>query len=315
MIRRYTVALMQMDTQNDKGKNLETACAWIDEAAAKGAKLICFPEVMNLIGKNIGEGGGREEIPGYTTERLCAKAKEHGVYIHGGSITQALPGEKRSANTSVLISPEGKILATYSKLHMFDITLADGTPYRESDRVKPGDSIVTVETELGIFGMSICYDVRFPEIYRLMALRGAQVIFVPASFTMPTGKDHWEVLLRARDRASNDRYGSVIRDAKEYIRANFSQSDLSLNRIAVHIGVSPSYFSSIFKQETGQSFVEYLTQVRMERACELLKCTSYRTSEIGEQVGYNDSHYFSSAFKKAMGQSPKEYKASQTRQE
>ena len=83
MIRRYTVALMQMDTQNDKGKNLETACAWIDEAAAKGAKLICFPEVMNLIGKNIGEGGGREEIPGYTTERLCAKAKEHGVYIHG----------------------------------------------------------------------------------------------------------------------------------------------------------------------------------------------------------------------------------------
>ena len=198
MIRRYTVALMQMDTQNDKGKNLETACAWIDEAAAKGAKLICFPEVMNLIGKNIGEGGGREEIPGYTTERLCAKAKEHGVYIHGGSITQALPGEKRSANTSVLISPEGKILATYSKLHMFDITLADGTPYRESDRVKPGDSIVTVETELGVFGMSICYDVRFPEIYRLMALRGAQVIFVPASFTMPTGKDHWEVLQRAR---------------------------------------------------------------------------------------------------------------------
>ena len=98
----------------------------------------------------------------------------------------------------MLISPEGKILATYSKLHMFDITLADGTPYRESDRVKPGDSIVTVETELGIFGMSICYDVRFPEIYRLMALRGAQVIFVPASFTMPTGKDHWEVLLRAR---------------------------------------------------------------------------------------------------------------------
>ena len=127
--------------------------------------------------------------------------------------------------------------------------------------------------------------------------------------------EEFAAALQARDRASNDRYGSVIRDAKEYIRANFSQSDLSLNRIAAHIGVSPSYFSSIFKQETGQSFVEYLTQVRMERACELLKCTSYRTFEIGEQVGYNDSHYFSAAFKKAMGQSPKEYKASQTRQE
>ena len=87
----------------------------------------------------------------------------------------------------MLISPEGKILATYSKLHMFDITLADGTPYRERTGQTGRFDFVTVETELGVFGMSICYDVRFPEIYRLMALRGAQVIFVPASFTMPTG--------------------------------------------------------------------------------------------------------------------------------
>ena len=198
MIRNYTVALVQMDTQNDKGENVRKACAFIDEAAERGAKLICFPEVMNLIGRNVGEGGGREPIPGYTTERLCEKAKEHGVYIQGGSVTEALEGEKRSANTSVLISPQGTILASYRKMHMFDITLADGTPFRESDRVKPGDAVVTAETELGVFGLSVCYDVRFPELYRLMALRGAQVIFVPASFTMPTGKDHWEVLLRAR---------------------------------------------------------------------------------------------------------------------
>ena len=198
MIRNYTVALVQMDTQNDKGENVRKACAFIDEAAARGAKLICFPEVMNLIGRNVGEGGGREPIPGYTTERLCEKAKEHGVYIQGGSVTEALEGEKRSANTSVLISPQGTILASYRKMHMFDITLADGTPFRESDRIKPGDAVVTAETELGVFGLSVCSDVRFPELYRLMALRGAQVIFVPASFTMPTGKDHWEVLLRAR---------------------------------------------------------------------------------------------------------------------
>ena len=121
--------------------------------------------------------------------------------------------------------------------------------------------------------------------------------------------------MQARDSVSQDRYGSVIRDAKNFIREHFNQGDLSLNQIAAHIGVSPSYFSSIFKQETGQNFVEYLTQVRMERACELLKCTSYRTAEIGEQVGYNDAHYFSAAFKKAMGQSPKDYKASQLRQE
>ncbi len=198
MLRKYTLAMIQMDTQNNKGENLVQACAWIDEAAARGAKLICFPEVMNLIGRNVGEGGGKESIPGYTTEILCGKAKEHGVYIHGGSITEVREGEKRSSNTSVFISLEGEILATYSKLHMFDITLADGTPYKESDKVQPGREIVTVETELGTFGMSICYDIRFPELYRIMALRGAQVIFVPASFTMPTGKDHWEPLLRAR---------------------------------------------------------------------------------------------------------------------
>lgn len=198
MIRKYMIAMVQMDSQNDKGENLRQACAWIDEAAAYGVKLVCFPEVMNLIGKNVGEGGGRERIPGYTTEILCKKAAEHGIYIHGGSITEELQGERRSANTTVFISPEGRILASYSKLHMFDITLADGTPFNESARVRPGQAIVTVETELGIFGMSICYDVRFPELYRLMALRGAQVIFVPSSFTMPTGKDHWEPLLRAR---------------------------------------------------------------------------------------------------------------------
>lgn len=198
MIRNYTLALVQMDTQNDKGENLKQVCSWIDEAAAHGAKVICFPEVMNLIGRNVGEGGGKEMIPGYTTDLLCRKAKEHGVYIHGGSISEMREGETRSSNTSVLISPEGEILAKYSKLHMFDITLADGTPYKESDKVQPGSEIVTVETELGVFGMSICYDIRFPELYRLMAMRGAQVIFVPASFTMPTGKDHWEVLLRAR---------------------------------------------------------------------------------------------------------------------
>lgn len=223
MTRKYTIALVQMDTQNDKGENLRRACAWIDEAAAHGARMVCFPEVMNLIGRNVGEGGGKERIPGYTTDILCRKAKEHGIYIHGGSITEEIDAEAAeagraagsqlegaaeqsgaaarrpgSANTSVLISPEGEILAKYSKLHMFDITLADGTPFFESARVKPGDAIVTAETELGTLGMSICYDVRFPELYRLMALRGAQILFVPASFTMPTGKDHWEVLLRAR---------------------------------------------------------------------------------------------------------------------
>ena len=198
MKRKYKIAMVQMDTQNNKEKNLEDACAWIDEAAASGAELVCFPEVMNLIGKNTGPGGGREPIPGYSTGRLMEKAAEHGIYIHGGSITEEIPGEKRACNTSVLIGPDGRILAKYQKLHTFDITLADGRPFRESDRIRPGDAVVTAETELGCFGMSICYDVRFPELYRLLAIKGARVLFVPVSFTKETGEEHLELLLRAR---------------------------------------------------------------------------------------------------------------------
>ena len=198
MIRKYTAALVQMDTQNNKKENLDFAAACVAEAAGRGAKLVCFPEVMNLIGRNTGEGGGKESVPGYSTERLMAAAREYGVYIHAGSVTEEIPGEKQSYNTSVVIGPSGEILAEYRKLHMFDITLADGTPFLESDKVRPGSEIVTVETELGVFGLSICYDIRFPELYRLMALHGAQILFAPASFTMPTGKDHWEPILRAR---------------------------------------------------------------------------------------------------------------------
>lgn len=198
MTDKYKIALVQMDTKNDKKANMEHALGWIDEAAEENVSLVCFPEVMNLIGKNVGEGGGREPVPGYATERLMEKAKEYGIYIHGGSVTEEIPGERRSYNTSVLINPQGEIIARYRKLHTFDIMLSDGTPFRESDRVHPGAEIVTAKTELGTFGMSICYDVRFPELYRLLAMEGAQVIFVPSSFTLETGKDHWEPLLRAR---------------------------------------------------------------------------------------------------------------------
>ncbi len=197
-LRKYTVALVQMDTGNDKGANLAAACRYIDEAAAAGAKLVAFPEVMNLDGENVGEGGGAETVPGYTTERLAAKAKEHGIYIHSGSLSECIPGEDRAYNTSVLIDPAGEIVARYSKLHTFDVTLPDGSVQCESARIRPGEGITTIDTALGKLGMAICYDIRFGEMFRLMALRGAQVIFTPANFTMPTGKDHWETILRTR---------------------------------------------------------------------------------------------------------------------
>lgn len=197
-LRKYKIAVVQLDSQNNKGENLKIACRCIDEAAAEGVRLVSFPEMMNLSGENIGEGGGHETIPGYTTEILMAKAREHGIYIHSGSFCEKIPGGEKAYNTSVIIDPEGEIIARYRKLHTFDVTLPDGTVCDESARVHPGDEIVTVDTALGKLGMSICYDIRFPELYRIMALDGAQVIFTPASFTMPTGKDHWEPILRTR---------------------------------------------------------------------------------------------------------------------
>jgi predicted amidohydrolase len=197
-MRKYLIGIIQLDTQNDKGKNLARICEYIDEAARKGAQLVALPEVMNLLGDNVGEGGGAEPIPGYSTEILARKAKELGIYIHCGSIKEEIPGETKGFNTTVMLDREGKIVARYRKLHTFDVTLTDGTVCNESARIQPGAEIVTVDSDLGKLGFSICYDIRFPELFRLLALDGAQIIFTPANFTLPTGKDHWEPILRAR---------------------------------------------------------------------------------------------------------------------
>ena len=194
-MRKYMVAVVQMDTQNDKGANWAQIADYIDEAAEKGAKLVAFPEVVNILSE---EPEFAEMIPGPTTELFMQKAKEHGIWVHGGSISEVNPEGERTYNTTVLINPQGEITARYSKLHNFDMTLPDGSSVRESDKKEPGKEITTVQTELGHLAFAICYDMRFPELFRLMTLQGAEVIFLPANFTMPTGKDHWEPILRAR---------------------------------------------------------------------------------------------------------------------
>lgn len=196
--KKYKVALVQMDSGIDKEKNLEKAVSAIRKATAQGAKLICFPELMNGEGKEKTVLQMAEGLEEKTISILKAEAKNCNVYIHSGSMYEKIEGEQRVYNTSVLLSPEGKLLTSYRKLHMFDMTLSDGVICAESKIVKPGDKIVTIQTILGKIGCAICYDIRFPELFRKMALEGAQIIIVPASFTLSTGKDHWETLLRAR---------------------------------------------------------------------------------------------------------------------
>lgn len=194
MKNKFIMAAIQVNTQDDKNQNLRDIEKFIEEAASKKSDMIALPEMMNYIGKDQIAG---ESIPGRTTELLCGLAKKYSLWIHGGSIAED-NGEQLPFNTTVLVNPNGEIVSKYRKLHMFDVELGDGTSVRESDYYTAGNEIVTVETELANFGFAICYDMRFPEIFRIMALRGAQILFVPANFTMHTGKDHWEPLLRAR---------------------------------------------------------------------------------------------------------------------
>ena len=121
----------------------------------------------------------------------------------------------------------------------------------------------------------------------------------------------FEGTMLLRDSQTASKYSQVLEEARAFIRENYAKEEISLNTVAARVNISPSYFSSIFKQETGTTFVEYLTKVRIDKACELLRCTNSRTAEIGEQVGYSDPHYFSATFKKVMGQSPKDYRAGQ----
>jgi deaminated glutathione amidase len=198
MIRKFLIAIVQLDTQQDKAENLARVGDAIDEAAARGARLVALPETMSYIGDRAGEVAAREPIPGPTTQMLAAKARQHGIYVHGGSIPELIAGDGRAFNTTAMLDPSGALVARYRKLHTFDVTLPDGSQIRESDNIRPGGEIVTVDTELGILGLTICYDIRFAELFRLLALAGARIIFAPANFTLPTGKDHWEPILRTR---------------------------------------------------------------------------------------------------------------------
>jgi deaminated glutathione amidase len=195
--RRLVAAAIQMSSTLIREENKETAEALIREAVSAGADLVALPELWSCHGLEDVYHENAEPVPGPTTEFLGDLARELGVYVLGGSILEGEPGAQRLSNTSTFFDPSGEMTAVYRKIHLFDVKVSDNE-YLESATIAPGSEIVTAKAGVATLGLSVCYDVRFPELYRLLALRGAEVLAVPAAFTLQTGKDHWEILLRAR---------------------------------------------------------------------------------------------------------------------
>jgi predicted amidohydrolase len=191
-------AAVQLTATPDAARNLERADRLTRAAAADGAQLVVLPEKWSVLGRGDDLRAGAQDLDGPAASWARAIAAELGIDLVAGSISERVAGEERLSNTSLHVGPDGEIKASYRKMHMFDVTV-EGTRYRESEHERPGDEIVVSHTEQGVpVGLSICYDVRFPELYRILAVRGARILTVPAAFTVPTTRDHWEVLLRAR---------------------------------------------------------------------------------------------------------------------
>jgi predicted amidohydrolase len=191
------VAAVQLNSRDDKAANVGAAEGFIREAAAAGARLVVLPETWNFKGSARGIAENAESLDGPSTSLMADLAGELGIYLLAGSLYEATGRPGRSFNTSALFGPSGERLAVYRKIHLFDVN-AGPVSYRESESLAAGNQIVTAEVDGVTVGLSICYDLRFPELYLSLALRGARVLLVPSAFTAYTGAAHWHVLVRAR---------------------------------------------------------------------------------------------------------------------
>jgi deaminated glutathione amidase len=191
-------AAVQMQSTEDMDRNLEDADRLTRAAAEDGAELVVLPERLDIRGNAADYAARAEPLDGRPVSWARETARELGIDIVAGSIAERREGHDRVANTSVHVGPDGELRAVYRKIHMFDVEVG-GVEYRESEHSEPADEIVVSETARGVgLGLTICYDLRFPELYRILALRGARIVAIPAAFTRVTGEAHWEILLRAR---------------------------------------------------------------------------------------------------------------------
>jgi predicted amidohydrolase len=186
-----------MSSSEDKQRNLATAERLIRAAAADGSTLVVLPEKFNVIGAHEHLVAGAEPLDGPTIAWARELARDLAIDLVAGSIVERRDGHEKLANTSVHIGPDGGLRATYRKIHMFDVVVG-GRQYRESDSEEPGDEIVVSEAANVSLGLTVCYDLRFPELYRILAVRGARVLTIPSAFTAVTGAAHWDTLVRAR---------------------------------------------------------------------------------------------------------------------
>jgi predicted amidohydrolase len=192
------VACVQLTSRGDKAANLERAASLVARAAATGADVVVLPEKWNLIGTADDYRAAAEPLEGGESVAAMAEwARTLGITLVGGSITERREGHEKLSNTCCVFDPDGALTAVYRKIHLFDVEVG-GHVYRESEAEEPGTEAVVAQAEDWPVGLTVCYDLRFPELYRILALEGAELVTVPAHFTTPTGRDHWHVLLRAR---------------------------------------------------------------------------------------------------------------------
>ncbi len=194
----FVAAVIQLTTTTDPQGSMAAAEALVRQAARQGAEFIALPENINFMGSEADKLRLAEPINGPSFRRMGALAKELGVHLLAGTLPEFGPDADHAYNTSVLYGPDGSPLSIYRKVHLFDVALGEGATHIESASVTPGQSLKVADTALGKVGLSVCYDLRFAALYRTLVRAGAQMLCVPAAFTVPTGRDHWEVLLRAR---------------------------------------------------------------------------------------------------------------------
>ncbi|GAA0530344.1 carbon-nitrogen hydrolase family protein [Paractinoplanes ferrugineus] len=191
------VAVCQLNSRADRADNLRVARGLLERAASAGAELAVLPEYVDYLGPGK-TAPAPESIDGEFAQFFARAARELGIWVHAGSFHESGPDEEHTYNTTLVFSPLGERAATYRKIHLYDVEIAGRVSYQESRTVAPGEAPVVADVAGVATGLSICYDLRFPELYRRLAIAGARVLVVPAAFMMHTGRDHWEVLLRAR---------------------------------------------------------------------------------------------------------------------